>query len=212
MNMTVRQIFAVLAILVPVLILGLGLIWNPVNWLFVIVLPLLILGAIDYFQRKHTIRRLYPVAGRFRYLFESVRAEIQQYFVESDTNGMPVSREYRSLIYQRSKGDRDTRPFGTVFDVNRDGYEWVNHSLSPKEISNHDPRIRFGGPDCTQPYEASPLNISAMSFGSLSKNAIMALNKGAKAGGFAHNTGEGGLSPYHLKYGGDICHLHTFNS
>jgi glutamate synthase domain-containing protein 2 len=204
MNMTVRQIFAVLAILVPVLILGLGLIWNPVNWLFVIVLPLLILGAIDYFQRKHTIRRLYPVAGRFRYLFESVRAEIQQYFVESDTNGMPVSREYRSLIYQRSKGDRDTRPFGTVFDVNRDGYEWVNHSLSPKEISNHDPRIRFGGPDCTQPYEASPLNISAMSFGSLSKNAIMALNKGAKAGGFAHNTGEGGLSPYHLKYGGDI--------
>jgi glutamate synthase domain-containing protein 2 len=142
--------------------------------------------------------------GRFRYLFESVRAEIQQYFVESDTNGMPVSREYRSLIYQRSKGDRDTRPFGTVFDVNRDGYEWVNHSLSPKEVSNHDPRIRFGGPDCTQPYEASPLNISAMSFGSLSKNAIMALNKGAKAGGFAHNTGEGGLSPYHLKYGGDI--------
>ncbi len=92
-----------LAILVPVLILGLGLIWNPVNWLFVIVLPLLILGAIDYFQHKHTIRRLYPVVGRFRYLFESVRAEIQQYFVESDTNGMPVSREYRSLIYQRSK-------------------------------------------------------------------------------------------------------------
>jgi len=204
MNMTVRQIFAVLAILVPVLILGLGLIWNPVNWLFVVVLPLLILGAIDYFQHKHTIRRLYPVIGRFRYLFESVRKEMQQYFVESDTNGMPVSREYRSLIYQRAKGDRDTRPFGTVFDVNRDGYEWVNHSLSPKEVTNHDPRIRFGGPDCTQPYEASPLNISAMSFGSLSKNAIMALNKGAQAGGFAHNTGEGGLSPYHLKYGGDI--------
>jgi glutamate synthase domain-containing protein 2 len=202
--MTVRQIFAVLAILVPILILGLGLIWHPANWLFVIVLPLLILGAIDYFQHKHTIRRLYPIIGRFRYLFESVRREIQQYFVESDTNGMPVSREFRSLIYQRAKGDRDTRPFGTVFDVNRDGYEWVNHSLSPKEVSNHNPRVRFGGPDCTQPYEASPLNISAMSYGSLSKNAIMALNKGAKAGGFAHNTGEGSLSPYHLKYGGDI--------
>ncbi len=201
---TVRQIFAVLAILIPVLIFGLGLIWPPVNWLFIIVLPLLTLGAIDYFQHKHTIRRLYPVIGRFRYLFESVRKEIQQYFVESDTNGMPVSREYRSLIYQRAKGDRDTRPFGTVFDVNRDGYEWVNHSLAPKEVTNHDPRIRFGGPDCSKPYAASPLNISAMSYGALSKNAIMALNKGAKAGGFAHNTGEGGLSPYHLKYGGDI--------
>ncbi len=199
-----RQIFAVLAVLVPLLIWGLGLIWSPVNWLFIIALPLLILGAIDYFQHKHSIRRLYPLIGRFRYVFESVRAEIQQYFVESDTNGAPVSREFRSLIYQRAKGDRDTRPFGTVFDVNRDGYEWLNHSLSPKEIVKHEPRIRFGGPDCIQPYEASPLNISAMSYGSLSKNAIMALNKGAKAGGFAHNTGEGGLSPYHLKYGGDI--------
>ncbi len=202
--MTVRQIFVVLALLVPVVILGLGLIWNPVNWLLVIVLPLLILGTIDYFQHKQTIRRLYPVVGRFRYMFESVRKEIQQYFVESDTNGVPVSREFRSLIYQRAKGDRDTRPFGTVFDVNRDGYEWINHSLAPKEITNHNPRIKFGGPDCTQPYEASPFNISAMSYGSLGKNAIMALNKGAKEGGFAHNTGEGGLSPYHLKYGGDI--------
>jgi glutamate synthase domain-containing protein 2 len=202
--MTVRQIFMATALLLPVLILALGLIWQPINWLFVIVAPLLVLGFIDFFQQKHTIRRLYPVIGRFRYLFESVRAEIQQYFVESDTNGMPVSREYRSLIYQRAKGDRDTRPFGTVFDVNRDGYEWLNHSLSPKEVINHDPRVRFGGPECTQPYMASPLNISAMSFGSLSKNAIMALNKGAKTGGFAHNTGEGGLSPYHLKYGGDI--------
>lgn len=202
--MTVRQIFAVLAILVPASILGLGLIWSPVNWLFVIVLPLLVLGTIDFFQRDHTIRRLYPVVGRFRYVLESIRKEIQQYFVETETSGMPVSREFRSLIYQRAKGDRDTRPFGTVFDVNRDGYEWVNHSLSPKEVTNHNPRIRFGGPECTQPYEASPLNISAMSYGSLGKNAIMALNKGARAGGFAHNTGEGGLSPYHLKYGGDI--------
>jgi len=202
--MTVRQIFVVLALLVPILILGLAQIWKPVLWLFVIVAPLLFLGLIDFFQHKHSIRRLYPVAGRFRYLFESVRKEMQQYFVESDTNGMPVSREFRSLIYQRAKGDRDTRPFGTVFDVNRDGYEWINHSLAPKEVTNHDPRVKFGGPDCTQPYPASPLNISAMSYGALSKNAIMALNKGARAGGFAHNTGEGGLSPYHLKYGGDI--------
>ena len=202
--MTVRKIFLIAAWVLPITILGVGLIWPPVMWLFVFVLPLLILGATDYFQHKHTIRRLYPVIGRFRYMFESVRPEIQQYFVESDTNGMPVSREFRSLIYQRAKGDRDTRPFGTIFDVNRDGYEWVNHSLSPRVAIEHDPRVKFGGPDCSQPYEASPLNISAMSYGALSKNAIMALNKGAKAGGFAHNTGEGGLSPYHLKYGGDI--------
>ena len=202
--MTVRQIFVVLAVLVPVLILSLGLIWSPVNWLLILVLPLLILGTMDFFQQKQTIRRLYPVIGRFRYMFESVRKEIQQYFVESDTNGVPISREFRSLVYQRAKGDRDTRPFGTVFDVNRDGYEWINHSLAPVEITTHNPRIKFGGPECTQPYEASPFNISAMSYGALGKNAIMALNKGAKAGGFAHNTGEGGLSPYHLKYGGDI--------
>ena len=149
--MTVRQIFAVLAIFIPILVLGLGVIWSPANWLFVLVLPLLIMGTIDYFQTSHTIRRLYPVVGRFRYLFESVRVEMQQYFVETETSGMPVSREFRSLIYQRAKGDRDTRPFGTVFDVNRDGYEWINHSLAPKEVSNHDPRVRFGGPECTQP-------------------------------------------------------------
>lgn len=202
--MTVRQYFVVLAWLVPAIILGVALVWTPVIWLFLIVVPLLVLGIIDIFQQKHTIRRLYPVLGRFRFLFESVRKEIQQYFVESESDGMPASREFRSLIYQRAKGDRDTRPFGTVFDVNQDGYEWINHSLSPKAISDHDPRVRFGGQDCTQPYMASPLNISAMSFGALSKNAIMALNKGAKAGGFAHNTGEGGLSPYHLQYGGDI--------
>jgi glutamate synthase domain-containing protein 2 len=201
---TIRQIFMVSAFLIPALVLGLGLIWPPINWLFVLVVPVLMLGLQDYFQKRHTVRRLYPVVGRFRYLFESVRAEMQQYFVESDTNGMPVSREFRSLIYQRAKSARDTRPFGTIFDVNRDGYEWVNHSLAPKEVTDHDPRISFGGPDCTQPYDASPLNISAMSYGALSKNAIMALNKGAKSGGFAHNTGEGGLSPYHLKHGGDI--------
>jgi len=155
-------------------------------------------------QSKHSIRRLYPVLGHFRYLLESVRPEIQQYFVESNTDGTPISREFRSLVYQRAKGARDTRPFGTIFDVNRPGYEWVNHSLLPKHLSDTDPRVKFGGPDCQKPYLASPLNISAMSYGALSKNAIMALNKGAKIGGFAHNTGEGSMSPYHLKHGGDI--------
>jgi len=202
--MTVRTIFFLLAFSIPALILGTSLFWPPLLWLLIIVIPLLVIGFIDCFQTRHTLRRIYPVIGRIRYMFESVRPEIQQYFVESDTNGMPVPREFRSLIYQRAKGDRDTRPFGTIFDVNQDGYEWLNHSLKPSAITTQDPRIRFGGADCTRPYEASPLNISAMSYGSLSKNAIMALNKGAKIGGFAHNTGEGGLSPYHLKYGGDI--------
>ncbi len=202
--MTVRQKFLILAVTLPLIIASLAQFWPAAWWLLVLLAPVLLLGFIDMLQKRQTIRRLYPVLGRIRYTLESVRAEIQQYFIESETNGMPASREYRSLIYQRAKGDRDTRPFGTVFDVNSDGYEWVNHSLAPKVVTNHDPRVRFGGPACTQPYDASPLNISAMSFGSLSQNAILALNKGAKIGGFAHNTGEGGLSPYHLEYGGDL--------
>ena len=202
--MTVRQIFLLLCFVAPLLVLSLGAIWPPFYWLLLIVIPLICLGLYDIVQKHHTLRRIYPVIGWFRYMFESVRPEIQQYFVETETNGTPVAREYRSLIYQRAKSARDTRPFGTIFDVNRDGYEWINHSLAPKDVEDHNPRVHFGGPDCTQPYAASPLNISAMSYGALSKNAIMALNKGAKQGGFAHNTGEGGLSPYHLKYGGDI--------
>ncbi|MGV6852549.1 MAG: FMN-binding glutamate synthase family protein [bacterium] len=202
--MTVRHVFIVLSIILPVSIIALAQVWFNAYWLFVVVGPLLLLGLADIFQKKSTLKRLYPVLAHFRYMLESVRPEIQQYFIESESNGKPVSREFRSLIYQRAKGDRDTRPFGTIFDVNRNGYEWLNHSLAPKEIIETNPRVRFGGPDCKQPYDASPLNISAMSYGALSKNAIMALNKGASMDGFAHNTGEGGLSPYHLKYGGDI--------
>ncbi|WP_343074949.1 FMN-binding glutamate synthase family protein [sulfur-oxidizing endosymbiont of Gigantopelta aegis] len=115
-----------------------------------------------------------------------------------------MNREFRALVYQRAKKQRDTRPFGTQFDVYRSGYEWINHSLAPIEITDKHPRIKFGGPGCQKPYLVSPLNISAMSYGALSQSAIMALNKGAKLGNFSHNTGEGGLSPYHLKYGGDI--------
>jgi len=202
--MTVRQMFIIFCFVAPAALLALGILWPPFNWLMFVVVPIIILGVIDILQTEHTLRRIYPVIGWLRYMFEKVRPEIQQYFVESDTNGMPVAREYRSLIYQRAKGVRDTRPFGTIFDVNREGYEWINHSLAPKYLGDHSPRVVFGGPQCTQPYSASPLNISAMSFGALSKNAIMALNKGASLGGFAHNTGEGGLSPYHLEHGGDI--------
>ncbi len=202
--MTVRQGFVILSIVLLFLLTISTLFWPAASWIFIPVLAIVVLGIYDMLQRSHTILRLYPVIGHFRFMFESVRAEIQQYFVESDIDGRPVSREFRSVVYQRAKGVRDTRPFGTIFDVYRDGCEWINHSLAPKAIIDHNPRIIFGEGSCKQPYAASPLNISAMSYGALSKNAIMALNKGAKMGGFAHNTGEGGLSPYHQKYGADI--------
>ena len=199
-----RQSFVLLAILSTIFFLVASLFSTTWLYGFVITGPVILLGVYDMFQKKHSVTRLYPVLGHFRYTLESVRPEIQQYFVETELEGTPVSREFRSLIYQRAKGDRDTRPFGTIFDVNRPGYEWVNHSMQPKHLTDFDPRIKFGGDNCSQPYMASPLNISAMSYGALSRNAIMALNKGAKIGGFYHNTGEGSMSPYHLKHGGDI--------
>ncbi len=202
--MLVRQYFQIFAISAPILVLLLYSVWSPAIWILVLLVPVIGVGLVDMIQTKHTIRRLYPVLGRFRYVLESIRTEIQQYFVESDTSGSPIPREFRSLVYQRAKGDRDTRPFGTIFDVNRAGYEWMNHSLVPNHASELDPRVKFGGDSCTKPYMASPLNISAMSYGALSGNAIRALNRGAKIGGFSHNTGEGSLSPYHLEAGGDI--------
>lgn len=202
--MTVRQGFIILSLALLTLVAVWAVYWPAALWLLIPVLAFIALGVYDMRQRRHTILRLYPIIGHLRYLFESIRKEIQQYFVESDTNGEPISREFRALVYQRAKGVTDTRPFGTIFDVYRDGCEWINHSIAPKAIVEHNPRILFGEGTCTQPYAASPLNISAMSYGSLSKTAIMALNKGAKMGGFAHNTGEGGLSPYHLKYGADV--------
>ncbi len=202
--MTLRQYFIIFAITAPLIILAISLVWMPILCVFIVLIPIIALGIYDMLQTKRAVLRLYPVLGHFRYVLESFRKEIQQYFVESDTDETPIPREFRSLIYQRAKKARDTRPFGTIFDVNRAGYEWVNHSLQPKHLDDFDPRIKFGGKQCTQPYMASPLNISAMSYGSLSKNAIRALNGGAKKGGFYHNTGEGSMSPYHLENGGDI--------
>jgi len=196
--------FIYFSIISPIFVLVLGYYWTEAYEFLPIVLLLVGLGIYDMLQTKHSILRLYPVIGHFRFMFELIRPEIQQYFVESDTNGVPINREFRALVYQRAKGQRDTRPFGTLFDVYRPGYEWINHSLAPKLTHEINPRVNFGGDDCTQPYAASPLNISAMSFGALSKNAILALNKGAKMGGFSHNTGEGGISPYHLEHGGDL--------
>ncbi len=200
----VRNVYILLSIVLPVLTILLALMWPPAWWAFIVLGPLLLLGSYDLLQRQHTILRLYPIIGHFRYMFEYVRPEIQQYFVEDDINGRPINREFRSLVYQRAKGMRDTRPFGTQFDVYRPGYEWVNHSISPSPRLDGPIRILFGGRDCSQPYSASALNISAMSFGALSKHAILALNKGAKIGDFAHNTGEGGVSPHHLQHGGDL--------
>ncbi|MEE9431815.1 MAG: FMN-binding glutamate synthase family protein [Melioribacteraceae bacterium] len=204
--MNVRKTFLITSIVVTLIIILISLFIFPIWWLFVIVAPLVLVGLYDMLQTKHTILRNYPLIGHGRFLLESLRPEIMQYFVETDTEGRPFNRLYRSLIYQRAKGETDTTPFGTQMQVYRSGYEWMEHSMYAKNIENLDvdPRIIIGGSECKQPYSASILNISAMSFGSLSKNAVMAMNKGAKLNNFAHNTGEGGLSPYHLKYGGDI--------
>lgn len=157
-----------------------------------------------FIQKKHSLLRAFPVVARLRWVFEEEREKIQQYFIEDDLNGKPISREKRSLVYQRSKKQTETIPFGTQHDLYAKGYEFVKHSLFPTDHHHiAGERVLFGSDKCTQKYEASIVNISAMSFGSLSKNAIMALNQGAKMGGFAHNTGEGGISPYHLQ-GGDL--------
>ncbi len=178
--------------------------WSTVLWSLVLVGPIVLLGVYDILQRKHTLLRIYPVIGHGRYVMELLRPEIQQYFVEDNINGTPLSRELRSIVYQRAKGALDTLPFGTQRDVYRVGYEWLNHSLSPTQALEQEPRVNIGTEQCTKPYAASRLNISAMSFGALSRNAIRALNKGAKEGGCYHNTGEGGLSPYHLEFGADV--------
>jgi glutamate synthase domain-containing protein 2 len=163
-----------------------------------------IIGCYDIFYSKHTLNRLYPVVAYVRYFLESYRVEIQQYFIANDIEERPFNREQRSLVYQRSKGVRDTIAFGTQRNLLEENYLSLWHSLHPKIVRNDVKRVRIGGPDCSQPYDASYLNISAMSFGSLSANAIEALNLGAKKAGCYHNTGEGSASPYHLKHGGDI--------
>jgi glutamate synthase domain-containing protein 2 len=164
------------------------------------------LGWRDSRQRRHSVLRNYPVIGHFRFLLEFIRPEIRQYFIESDHEAAPFSRAQRSLVYQRAKGDPDKRPFGTQLDVQSGGYEWINHSMAPTHLAGHDFRVAIGsgGTSCTQPYAASVFNISAMSFGALSANAILALNGGAKKGGFAHDTGEGSISQHHRVHGGDL--------
>ncbi len=175
--------------------------WWPPALVF---LALGAVGAADLVQRRHSVLRNYPVIGHLRFALEAIRPELQQYFVERNFDGRPFDRDVRSLIYERAKGTEAEEPFGTERDVYAAGYEFMVPSMAPKPVPDRHPTVRLGGPDCTRPYDMALLNVSAMSFGSLSANAILALNRGAALGGFAHDTGEGGLSEYHLRHGGDL--------
>ena len=212
-SLPVRYSFMVLCAFGALLALFSLIVFN-VGWLALLLFAGLTgVGVHDLKQTRHAILRNYPVIGHLRFLFEFIRPEIRQYFIESDSEAAPFSRAQRSLVYQRAKGEPDNQPFGTHLDVGKQGYEWVNHSMAPTKLATHDFRIWIGGtPDspsvsaqpCTQPYHASVFNISALSFGSLSANAILALNKGAQMGGFAHDTGEGSISTHHRANGGDL--------
>jgi glutamate synthase domain-containing protein 2 len=177
---------------------------EPGWWILVALIALLlVVGIYDVTQKKHSILRNYPVLGHLRFLMESIRPELQQYFIERNYDGRPFDRDTRSSIYQRAKGLKEEQPFGTERDVYEIGYEYLIHSTAPAEVMDHEPRVMIGGPTCTKPYSMALFNVSAMSFGALSANAIEALNRGAAMGGFAHDTGEGGLSKYH-RNGGDL--------
>src|SRR5215467_16012047 len=196
---------AIIASLAGVLVFGLLI---PFGSLFVALFGLSLLatlvGVWDILQTKHSLRRNYPILANIRFGLEKIRPEIRQYFLESDTDGTPYNRSKRAVAYQRAKGALDKRPFGTQQNIYGDNFEWINHSINPVHIEGHDFRVKVGDTDCKQPYALSLFNISAMSFGALSANAIRALNKGAKLGGFAHDTGEGSISRYHRENGGDL--------
>ncbi len=180
--------------------------WTPWFWILALAAGfLVVVGIVDLMQTKHSLRRNYPILANIRWFAEMIRPEIRQYLIESDDDAAPFSRSQRSLVYARAKGEGSERAFGTQLDVYRRGYEFIGHSTRPVKPGDTDTfRVMIGGPDCKQPYNASVFNVSAMSFGSLSANAILALNKGAQMGGFAHDTGEGSISPYHRVHGGDL--------
>jgi glutamate synthase domain-containing protein 2 len=181
--------------------------WSDgIAWLIAAALfgALTVLGVVDLVQKRSTLRRNYPLLAHIRFFFEYVRPMLRQYIVESDNEEAPFSAVQRAVVKQRAKNALDVRPFGTELDVYAERYEWINHSMAPTKIESHDFRTTVGGEQCRQPYSASVFNISAMSFGAISPNAIRALNEGARRGGFYHDTGEGSLSPYHRENGGDI--------
>ena len=203
-----NQILATLFVLLIGAALIAHFLWSPMWWSLILIVPLVLWGFYDANQKTHAIVRNFPILGRGRYLMEALRPGIQQYFIESNTDGTPINRIDRSVVYQRAKKVTDTTPFGTQLNLYGEGYEWMNHSiaaLDPHELNEH-PRVTVGTPDCPNPYSCSIFNVSAMSYGSLSSAAIESLNGGAKIGDFAHNTGEGGISPYHLAHGGDLIY------
>ncbi|MCK5915374.1 MAG: FMN-binding glutamate synthase family protein, partial [Deltaproteobacteria bacterium] len=197
-----------LPIIVTIVLGALCLIFSIISWWFLlpllVLVPVIILGLWDLRQPKHSILHNYPILGHFRYVIEAFGPPLRQYVIENNKDGAPFNRDLRSLVYQRAKNIEAKKPFGTELDVYAPGYVWVNHSMSPAKVNQELPRVNIGGDQCSQPFSASLLNISAMSFGSLSANAIMALNKGAALGHFYHTTGEGGISPYHRKFNGDL--------
>lgn len=196
--------FSAVALLTVACVL-LGLVVAPgFLWALPILVPLMCLGIWDVWQTRHTLLRLYPISAHFRWFFEWLRPYMREYLLNSDHQGRPYSHNQRALIYRRAKGTEALQPFGTELDVYSPQHEWINHAIAAKQEARHDYRVTVGEGQCSQPYSASVLNISAMSFGSLSGRALEALNLGAKLGGFYHDTGEGGLSPYHRKQGGDL--------
>ncbi len=202
--MVTRQYYLILSALGIASLIFIPQYWASYAWMALLIIPYILVGFYDLFISRSNVLRNYPVIGHLRYGLEFISPEIRQYFVETEHSGRPFNREQRVLVYRRSEGQPDFQPFGTQFDVDTVGYETAAHSLSPKVVPEAEARTVVGGPECKKPYSASRLNISAMSFGALSPNAIEALNSGAKLGNFAHNTGEGGLSKYHLAGGGDI--------
>lgn len=183
-----------------------GIGFSVFGWLLLILLSLSIIGLCDRFQTKHSILRNYPIIGHMRWLAEAIRPYFRQYLIEGETEGAPIHRMFRSIVYQRAKQSLDTNPFGTKVDTNRIGYEWLSHSLKANlnNVKAEKLRVTIGNHQCKRPYSASLFNISAMSFGAISANAVKALNKGAQRGTFYQNTGEGSLTPYHLEYNGDL--------
>ena len=200
------RFYIVGALVVAGALVTLAAVLGPDGWwlLLALVVVLVAVGIYDILQREHAILRNYPVLGHMRYLLESIRPELQQYFIERNYDGRPYDRDIRSTIYERAKGIHGEQAFGTERDVNEIGYEYLVHSTRPVDPPDEQPRVLVGGPDCTKPYSMALLNVSAMSFGALSGNALLALNKGAAMGGFAHDTGEGGLTDHHLRHGGDL--------
>ena len=204
MTLMQKMVWIAALVLFPALLWLALNVWSPAVWIAGILAVYVIIGLYDLFFSPHTLNRLYPVAAYIRYGLESIRPEIHQYFVAGDKEELPFNREQRNLVYRRAKGLDDTMPFGVAADINASGYLGAAHSIAPTEVTEATRRVLVGGETCKQPYSASRLNVSAMSFGALSANAILALNKGARLGDFAHNTGEGGYSPYHRAGGGDI--------